>query len=65
MFVVEVLMKLLENQQVDGYIWKLKKPLYGLDDASRKFWLKVKETLVVLGLKMIPGDETCYYLHEQ
>ena len=22
-----------------GVIWKLKKPLYGLDDASRKFWL--------------------------
>ena len=22
-----------------GYIWKLKKPLYSLDDASRKFWL--------------------------
>ena len=22
-----------------GVIWKLRKPLYGLDDASRKFWL--------------------------
>ena len=22
-----------------GIIWKLKKPLYGLDDSSRKFWL--------------------------
>ena len=26
----------------EGYVWKLKKPLYGLNDASRKFWLKVK-----------------------
>ena len=26
-----------------GVIWKLKKPLYGLDDASWKFWLRVKE----------------------
>lgn len=25
-----------------GIVWKLKKPLYGLDDASRKFWLRVK-----------------------
>ena len=23
----------------EGYVWKLKKPLYGLHDASRKFWL--------------------------
>ena len=28
-----------------GLIWKLKKPLYGLDDASCKFWLRVKEVL--------------------
>ena len=26
-----------------GIIWKLKKPLYGLDDASRKFWLRVSD----------------------
>ena len=26
-----------------GIIWKLKKTLYGLDDASRKFWLRVRE----------------------
>ena len=35
--------------------------MYGLDDASRKFWLKVKETLTKLGLKTIPGDEAFYY----
>ena len=27
----------------EGKIWKLNKSLYGLNDASRKFWLKVKE----------------------
>ena len=26
----------------EGYIWKLKKLVYGLNDASQKFWLKVK-----------------------
>ena len=26
-------------------IWKLLKPLFRLDDASRKFYLKVKERL--------------------
>merc|ERR1712089_64630 len=44
-----------------GVIWKLLKPLYGLDDASRKFCLKVKETLQELGLKTLPGDDAFYY----
>ena len=37
-----------------GTVWKLKKPLYGLDDASRKFWLCIKEVfLSELGLIMV------------
>ena len=27
----------------EGNIWKLKKPLYGLNDSWRKFWLREKE----------------------
>ena len=42
---IEVYMKPPEDIRKQGKIWKLLKPLYGLDDASRKFWLKVKETL--------------------
>ena len=41
-----------------------KKPLYGLDDTSRKFWLKVKEIFSELGLKVMDGDMAFYYLHE-
>ena len=38
-------------------------PLYGLDDASRKFWLRAKEVLKKVGLKVMEGDEAFYYLH--
>ena len=47
-----------------GMIWKLKKPLYGLDDASPKFWLMVKEVLKTIGLKVMEGNEAFYYLHQ-
>ena len=61
----DIFMKPLSDQRVDGYLWKLKKPLYGLDDASRKFLLKFKETLKSLGLKVMIGHEAFYYLHEE
>ena len=44
----------------EGKIWKLKKPLYGLNDASRKFWLKVREVFDECGLKILNGDEAFY-----
>ena len=47
-----------------GIIWRLKKVLYGLDDASRKFWLRFKEVLKEIGLKVMEGDEAFYYLHQ-
>ena len=53
----DVFMRPPADQRIEGYVWKLKKPLYGLDDASRKFWLKLKDTLVALGMKMMPRDE--------
>ena len=57
----EVFVRPPDDIKKEGKIWKLLKPLYGLDDASRKFYLKVKETLQELGLKTIPGDEAFYY----
>ena len=45
-----------------GIVWKLKKPLYGLDDASRKFWLRVRYVFLnKLQLKTVEGDEAFYY----
>ena len=32
-----------KDKRKEGYVWKMKKPSYGLNDTSRKFWLRVKE----------------------
>ena len=42
-------------------IWKLKKPLYGLNDASRKFWLRMKNIFQEMGMERLDGDEALYY----
>ena len=39
-----------------GMLWKLKKPIYGLNDASRHFWLCVKEVFNQEKLKTLYGD---------
>ena len=42
-----------------------KKPLYGLDDASRKFWLRVRDVFLnKLHLKTIEGDKAFYYKNQ-
>ena len=61
----EVYMKPPEDILKSGKVWRLLKPLYGLDDASRKFWLKVKETLTGLGLRTLPGDEALYFENDK
>merc|ERR1712112_551590 len=60
----EVFVRPPKDIEKEGVIWKLLKPLYGLDDASRKFYLKVKEILQKLGLKTLPGDDAVYYEHK-
>merc|ERR1712030_169015 len=51
--------------QKEGLLWKLKKPLYGLNDASRKFWLRVKAVFEKIGLRKLVGDEALYYKHNE
>merc|ERR1712112_811995 len=60
----EVFVRPPRDIEKEGKVWKLLKPLYGLDDASRKFYLKVKETLQKMGLKTLPGDDAVYYEHK-
>ena len=45
----------------EGYVWKLKKSAYGLYDASRRWFLAVKELLLSLGMKQAKGHEAVFY----
>ena len=57
----DVFMRIPKDIRKDGMIWRLKKPLYGLNDASRKFWLRMKGIFKDIGLVKLSGDEAVYY----
>jgi hypothetical protein len=61
----EVYLEPPKDVKKEGKIWKLKKPLYGLNDASRKFWLRVKKVFEEIGMKRLDGDEAFYYKHDE
>ena len=42
-------------------LWRLNKVIYGLSDASRMWYLKVKESLESLGMRMSGYDEALFY----
>ena len=45
----------------EGKLWELKKTVYGLGDASRKWYLKVKEELVRAGAEVSKFDEALFF----
>ena len=49
----------------NGYIWKLRKNVYGLNDASRAWYFRMKEFLLSLGMKVCSVDPALFYcMHE-
>ena len=58
----EMFMQPPKDIKKEGYIWRLKKPLYGLNDASWMFWLRVKKIFNEIGLRKLDGDEAVYYM---
>ena len=57
----EVYVKLPKFMNPDeSYAYKLEKPLYGLTDAGRKFWLRLKKILKDDGFVQTLGDD-CFY----
>merc|ERR1712055_85918 len=45
----------------DARLWKLKKTVYGLCDAARAWYLRVKDELLKLGVKMSSYDCALFY----
>ena len=45
-------------------VWHLKKCPYGLVDASRKWYEKVKSVLISLNLSMSKGDPSIFYYNK-
>ena len=44
-----------------GILWKLKKPMYGLEDASYRWYVTIKNKLLDLGCKQVLGDPATFY----
>ena len=42
-------------------LWKLNKVVYGLNDASRSWYLRVKEVLLELGMKMCEVENAVFH----
>ena len=47
-----------------GKVWKLRKACYGLYDASRRWYMAVRETLLSMGMKSVSGDDAFFYLNK-
>ena len=53
-----------DEERREGELWKLKKGVYGLYDAARKWFLSVAENLENLELVHITGDHAVFYHRE-
>ena len=49
----------------EGCVWKLKKPLYGLNDAPRSWYNKVKKEMLSLGAMKSKYDDALFIWHNE
>ena len=47
-----------------GIVWKLRKSVYGLYDASRRWYLAVKQELKAFGMESVSGDEAFFSMRK-
>ena len=48
----------------NGQVWKLKKTVYGLCDAARAWYLKIKKELKAMDVKVVPLDNSLFTFHQ-
>ena len=60
-----ILIKPPKDVKKEGKVWRLKKACYGLVDASRQFYMSVKDELNKFGMQMADNDEALYYHHNK
>ena len=60
----EVFVQPPKEAQVRNKLWRLKKGMYGLQDASRMWFLNVSEVLQRLGCKQVGLDQSVY-VHQE
>ena len=60
----EVFMRPPKEFEKPGKIWKLLKPVYGLADAGRLWYRKLRSRLIELGMKELTGDAACMMMHK-
>ena len=48
-------------EYANGKLWKLNKTVYGLSDAARHWYLRVKDELLALGVSMSKLDSALFY----
>ena len=60
-----ILIKPPKDVKKEGKVWRLKKACYGLVDASRQFYMSVKDELNKFGMQMADNDEALFYHHDK
>ena len=61
----EIYLKPPKEAKAVGKVWKLRRCVYGLNDASRYWYLRVKEELLKAGCKCSKADPSVFYYHTQ
>ena len=60
----EVYIKPPKEAKMKGKLWRMKQCVYGLNDASRNFYLTIKETLIDLGCSCSRLDRSIFTYHQ-
>ena len=61
----DIFLKPPREANSSGKLWKLNRCVYGLDDASRCWYFRVKEELVAYGCKCSKYDSALFTFHDE